>query len=396
MGRKAVGYVEVHGENLRVVFNYQGQRCREVMRGMPPTAKNIKAAELLLAEINEKIRHGTFNYVEYFPESKKAAKLAEEAGVYTTIGQYLDAFMRIKSTTLADATKSQYQNDVIRWKEWFGEDTPVAKLTVTKVEEVVNAYPWPSNRRFNNAMSPLRGALARARRDHPRLPDWLENIEFRPPEEANPDPVTAEEMMRILEWLRDSRDERIWAYFAFAFATGLRPEEIVALCWSDVDTTHNRVHVNKAKSYRGRIGPTKTKGKRFVDLGPVALKALETMEPWTRKARKEIFQNPWTDRAWHDGRSPRENAWIPALKALNIEPRRAYCTRHTFATLLLQTGARVAYVSAQMGHTTPSQVEKTYAKWLPDADGGWARARLAEAFGAAMSSAPARLKLAAG
>lgn len=387
--------MEEHGGSLRLNFTFQGARCREVLRDMPPTARNRKSAELLLVEINEKIKHGVFDYASYFPDSKRADKLAEAEGRYTTVGQYLDAFMRTK-TSLADATRSQYANDVLRWKEWLGEDTSVMKLSTTRVVEVVNGYAWPSNQRFNNAMSPLRGALRLARKDHPRLPDWLEEVEFREPEEGNPDPVTQADMLRVLAWIKANRDPRCWAYFAWAFATGMRPEEIVAILWSDVHIELGKVSVNKTRSFRGRDGKTKTKGSnRLVDLSPLALQALAAMEPWTKRDGKEVFQNPWTDRRWHDGRSPRENVWIPALKALRIEARRAYCTRHTFATLLLQAGARVAYVSAQMGHTTPSQVEDTYAKWLPDADGGFARARMAEAFGAT-TSAPAHLKLATG
>lgn len=386
MGRKATGGVEVHGNTLRVYFQYQGKRCREVLTDVPPTLKNKAAAQKDLVTMLEKIKHGVFDYLEYFPNSKIALGLARERGAYTMVGEYLDAFMRINGPSLADATRSQYANDVIMWKGLLGENTPVARLSTTGVLEIVNSRPWPSNRRFNNAMTPLRGALKLARADNAKLPDWLFNLKMRQREKVNPDPVTMDEMNRILRWIRANRDPRCLAYFAFMFSTGMRPEECVALLWSDVDFSSRRVSVNKAKSFRGRAGPTKTEGGvRDVDLSPLAMEALEVMKPWTRHEGAEIFQNPWTNKAWYDGRSPRENVWQPCLKALRIAPRRAYCTRHTFATSLLRVGARVHYVSAQLGHTTPSMVEKTYARWLPDADGGFGRARLAEAFGAGTS-----------
>ena len=55
---------------------------------------------------------------------------------------------------------------------------------------------------------------------------------------------------------------------------------------------------------------------------------------------------------------------------------------------MLGAGLRIAQVSAQLGHTTPTLVETTYAKWLPDADGGYARKGLAQAFAPNPSTPP--------
>ena len=40
--------------------------------------------------------------------------------------------------------------------------------------------------------------------------------------------------------------------------------------------------------------------------------------------------------------------------------------RHTFASLLLQEGAPITYVSQQLGHRDPSITLRVYAHWLPD------------------------------
>ena len=129
----------------------------------------------------------------------------------------------------------------------------------------------------------------------------------------------------------------------------------------------------------GSVKSTKTKEKRVVDLAPLALEAVRVSTAWKNDGG-EIFQNPWSGGPWRGNRSQHENIWTPTLKTLGIAPRRAYCTRHTFATTLLAHGARMAYVSSQMGHTSPSMVEKTYARWIPDGDGGHSRAVLVGAF----------------
>src|SRR3981081_2949388 len=41
--------------------------------------------------------------------------------------------------------------------------------------------------------------------------------------------------------------------------------------------------------------------------------------------------------------------------------------RHTFASLLLQDGAPITYVSRQLGHRDASITLRVYAHWLPDA-----------------------------
>ena len=168
-------------------------------------------------------------------------------------------------------------------------------------------------------------------------------------------------------------DPRCWAWAAFALSTGLRPSEQCVLTYDDI--INGKAVVNKAQDLDGSEKDPKNKGsKRKVDLAPLAHEAVEVMRKYTTST---IFQNPWTKRPWSGSRSQHENIWSPTYKALGISARRGYCSRHTYATQMLAAGARVAQVSAQMGHTTPSQVERKYAKWLPADDGG----AVARAFG---------------
>ena len=41
--------------------------------------------------------------------------------------------------------------------------------------------------------------------------------------------------------------------------------------------------------------------------------------------------------------------------------------RHTFASLLLQTGVPITYVSRQLGHRDSAITLRVYAHWLPEA-----------------------------
>lgn len=74
-------------------------------------------------------------------------------------------------------------------------------------------------------------------------------------------------------------------------------------------------------------------------------------------------------------RSQRDHYWKPALKALGIRYRRAYCARHTYATVALMGGVNPAYIARQLGHENAKMVFEKYAKWIVGADKGAARRR---------------------
>lgn len=209
-----------------------------------------------------------------------------------------------------------------------------------------------------------------------------------------PDPLTLVERDAILADLRQHYDVRVWAYFAVAFFTGMRPEELIALRWEDIDWRRGVARVQRVRTFKGseRDG-TKTHAQRDVDLVPQAIDALKAMRPFTALKRDDqgrevdLFENPVTGRAWHDERSQRDHYWVPALKRLGIRRRRAYCTRHTYCTAALMAGIKPAYIAAQAGHSVKMLLD-TYARWIPGADEGSERQRLAAAMAGTSPALP--------
>ena len=63
---------------LIIDFYYQGKRCREQTL-LQDTPANRKRIEKFLTKVEEAIALGTFNYREFFPSSKNAAKFDEVA-----------------------------------------------------------------------------------------------------------------------------------------------------------------------------------------------------------------------------------------------------------------------------------------------------------------------------
>ena len=55
-----------------------------------------------------------------------------------------------------------------------------------------------------------------------------------------------------------------------------------------------------------------------------------------------------------------------ALKKAKVGDHRVHDCRHTYASLMLSEGAKLIYVSGQLGHATPMITLGIYAHAMPD------------------------------
>lgn len=390
MGRDGNGGVELRANSIRVHFTYAGKGRKETLKSdgkvLAPTPANEKHARRLVAEIKQKVRFGIFNYADYFPDSKTARELHSSASV-VTLKQAATAWMQSKGQ-LKGSSLAQYQSAVNCWLGMLGEDTPMPKITEKVLKVEIGKFPWPSPKAHNNYMIALRGIFAL---EYGTSKNPTENLQNMKVTKRQPDPLTLAERDKVLNRMRERFDVRVWAYFAFMFFTGMRPEEAIALRWSDIDWDRRQIMVQRVRTFKGsEWDDPKTYRERVVDLVPEAMDALKAMRAYTLVKRDEegqpvdVFENPITGKAWHDERSQRDTYWKPTLKALHIRERRAYCTRHTYCTIALMGRVNPSYVAAQAGHSV-QMLLSTYAKWIPGNDDG-AERRALEAVMARKSS----------
>jgi len=146
----------------------------------------------------------------------------------------------------------------------------------------------------------------------------------------------------------------------FATATGMRPEEYLALERGDVDRGSGVVSVRRTV-VDGRVKPYgKTGGStREVPLSARAAAALDEMPP--RLDTRLVFPGP---RGRHlNLRNFRKREWIPALEAAGIRQRRVYDLRSTFASHALASGVSVFELGTIMG-TSVRMIERHYGSLL--------------------------------
>jgi hypothetical protein len=68
-----------------------------------------------------------------------------------------------------------------------------------------------------------------------------------------------------------------------------------------------------------------------------------------------------------DGEKFRYREWTPALRAVGIEHRRVYDTRHTFASWAIAGGVQLFYLARIMGRSV-QQIDQVYGHLLPDSE----------------------------
>jgi integrase len=154
-----------------------------------------------------------------------------------------------------------------------------------------------------------------------------------------------------------------------AVGTGLRPQELFALEWRDIDRRASVLHVRRAYT-RGRLkewGKTE-RSRRRVPLRDRVLEALDTLP--RRLGVQLIF--PSRRGCYVDLHNFRAREWVPAVKAAGfVEDKKAtkriYDCRHTYATMSLAAGVSLFSLSRRMG-TSLDMIDRTYGHLPPDAE----------------------------
>lgn len=366
--------IKPHGKGIQITFWWNGKRYRPTL-SIEPTKNNIKYAENLLGEINRYISLGQYTldmYAKHFPTSR----IARAKPAAPKSGNFNDAAERWLNTIshLATGTKKKYEQDLQFWIENLGE-TEGREITYSLIAALANKKQWSAKYR-NNMLIPLRGVLEMLRLDGVIDENPADAIKNAKVQKEPPDPFELDEVEAILNRMRDKYPEQAVNYYEFSFFTGLRPEEQIALKWSEVDFNKRIARIKRVRTASEDSERTKTHSVRDVELNSRALAAITRQKAHTQLKDEYVFHNPNTGRRWNSEQAQRRTYWIPTLTKLGIRYRTQYNTRHTFATMNLMAGANPMWVSRQMGHKNMQMLLTTYARWIDGADKSKERSKI--------------------
>jgi integrase len=165
--------------------------------------------------------------------------------------------------------------------------------------------------------------------------------------------------------------------FEFALTTGMRPEEYLAVQWSDVDMVSGAVQIKRAlvrhKKSWSFEEPKTARSRRTVFLPAPLLQKLAVHKREQSAARLKLGA------AWHahdlvfcsEEGTPHTipnltyRYFRPILEKAELPRIRLYDLRHTCATLLLMAEENPKVVSERLGHSTIVLTLDTYSHVLP-------------------------------
>ncbi len=180
-------------------------------------------------------------------------------------------------------------------------------------------------------------------------------------------------------FLSAAAEDHYGAVFTFALATGMRPEEYLALKWSDTDLQKGAATVQRTLIWRKGgewyYGEPKTaRSRRTVPFPASILFALQKHKRGQAAERLKAgaaYQNNGLVFATPDGRPILLRTldrlhFKRILKRANLSQSfRLYDLRHSCATLLLSANEHPKVVSERLGHANIILTLDTYSHVLP-------------------------------
>lgn len=227
----------------------------------------------------------------------------------------------------------------------------------------------------------FRAMIAQARDDDLVSRDVFGKLKWPEAEPPEPDPLTAEERTRIIDWFNHKRFgfhpglgsmENRWLphphYHAFVvtlFWTGMRPSEAAGLCWGDIDLNGRRLFVRRSRHMYAVSAPKTKQARRTVELFPEVVRVLRTIQTLHVTPEMPVFVNtcgnPIEPKVFSEH-------WYACLRALGIRQRGIYCTKDTFVTTAFSIGVKIPWLEAQTG-VRYETLRRHYGRWVPlDAD----------------------------
>jgi len=317
-------------------------RKAEVIKPAPPTVAEF--LESWLKMIRHSVGSGTFHQYE--------SHVREH--LIPSLGDHLLVDVERDPQVIEEAMAS--------WKRTDGRPGDLSPLFVKKV--------W----------STLRTACNKARKRH--------LIATNPCDSVDPPKVERKEMIalspaQVTQYLNAFDGTDIGAAIALAIGSGCRRAELLGLRWRDIDAdagtirierSVERIAIRTSKRVRYETRFKEPKSKRSRRTIPIAGFALERL----RKHRVEQAQRFMAvgvrpdantivfDRdgqPWNPG--PFGMRFTAIRDAAGLPKVRLHDLRHSYATLLLQSGSDLKTVSAALGHSSVAITADTYAHVSP-------------------------------
>ena len=213
----------------------------------------------------------------------------------------------------------------------------------------------------NGTMAVLKMVIGDAVAEYelPRNPGQrLRALPIRKWDDDNPNILSAEELGRVLAWVKKESPQHYALIVLLAF-TGVRIGEASALKWDDIDEEMGLIRIRRAQ-WRGKVSTTKTGKTRSVPLVPELAVVLREHRECLVARQAKGLEEGWMFPSAVGGLHPKEVLRKPLRKALKsagiVRRFTIHGFRRTFNNLSRQVAGEIV-TRAITGHATQSMTE---------------------------------------
>mgnify|MGYP000244670807 FL=1 len=361
-----------NSESLQIAFTYRSIQCRESLH-MPATAGNIRYADRLRNEVLAEIERDTFNYQKKFPESKTAARFGFNTSK-PLMRELLEQARKVKASQIKSSSMKAYDSSLdTHLIPVFGH-LRVDHVTPKMIRDwFIDSGLSAKSIRNHRVM--LDFALSTAVQDGiiPRNPldgIKLNHILPRAKQKSSyePDPLDMSEIQKMIE----AADPWYRPMIITWFYTGMRPGELIALTWEDINHEDCFIDVNKAHVLGNEQTPKTDTSVRMIDMLPIVIDALKEQKKLTffiNGEKGHVFRFKKSNKPFMDHRALTRYVWKPTINNARIRYRNQYQARHTFASQMLTEGEDIWWIAQQMGHKGVDMINRVYGKWIRNNQG---------------------------
>jgi integrase len=325
--------------------------------------------------------HGTKKEAQKFLTAKTREK---DLGIFfepasMPLNEYLDKWLAESAKPrLREATLDSYQSLLqkhVRGKIGSNKLSDIKPFHVQKIyNQMTESKLSPRTVRYVHTV--LKTAFSQAIKWQMLVVNPCNSANLPRQQKTEMKAFSSEQAKRFLDAAEDNKHGLI---FAFALASGMRPEEYLSLKWTDIDFEKHTVTVQRVLVWRKGGGwyfsePKTVKSRRTLPLpqnlfpklkmhkrvqSEVILKSGQFYERnnfvFATNEGKPLHYKNLTARHFHK-----------ILEKADLKGFRLYDLRHSMATLLLSAGVNPKIVSERLGHASIVLTLDTYSHVLPD------------------------------
>ena len=272
---------------------------------------------------------------------------------------YSELYLEFKKHELKFSTLDKYTNIIRdRINPTFGK-MQIEDIKPSDIKRWLYAITDVGNKSKRHYLGVLSGIMQEALYDEVISRNPVRLVKLPKVTKANIQPFTADEVKMIMD---SATMDNYRYYLAFAFYTGMRSGEIIALKKTDINLDEMTITVRRTRSRFGESTPKTKYSHRTIPV--IELLKPYLLELYHKHDNEYLFITQYK-KPYRDTTTFQKDYWKPSLKELGIPYRRPYNARHTYATNMLYNDLVTPVQLAQLlGHSTTEMVYNVYVNYI--------------------------------